>query len=157
MAPLDGPVEAPLDFLKKRLHAQVLGRHYIRYARKYIFKPPLVGEIVELFRRHFAPKLGELIQPCFITDTTDIEHPVTVFNRELFLATVPAADAAFYDAFLGTTAFHEFSDGRMEEKTQTLSRSSFSSSCLSAFAESTFDPDGMASTGSYGCLSQEGE
>jgi hypothetical protein len=157
MAPLDRPVEGPLDFLKKRLHSQVLGRHYIRYPRKYIFKPPLVGEIVELIRRHFAPKLGELIQPCFITDTTDIEHPVTVFNRELFLATVPAADMAFYDAFLGTTAFHEFSEGRMEETTQTLSRSSFSSPCLKMLAESMFEPDGLVSAGSYGSLAQEAE
>jgi hypothetical protein len=149
------PANDPLEFLKKRLHSHVLGRHYIRYPRKYIFKPPLIAEIVDLFRKHFAPKLEEMLEPCFITDTTDIEHPVTVFNRDLFLASVPAADVSFYEAFLGTTAFQEFSEGRMEETTQTLSRSSFSSPCLSRLAVSAFDPDELGSPTSYGSLTQE--
>jgi hypothetical protein len=143
--------EVIIEFIKKRRHPLILPWHYMRYQRRYIFGPVLVGEIVDLFRRHLAPRLDQLIRPCFITDTTDIDNPVTVFNRELFLASVPPKERPFYEAFVATTSFTEFAEGRMEEN-ETISRSAFSSPCLSALQASEFDPDELARAESYNSL-----
>jgi hypothetical protein len=125
------PSPEVLDFLKKRLHSLIVPAHYLSCPRRYIFKPRLVTEIVDMIRRHFAPKLDQLIQQCFITDTTEIEHPVTVFNRELFISSVRGPELPFYEAFLGTTAFDLFSEGMMNDAAEELSHSSLSSPSLS--------------------------
>jgi hypothetical protein len=132
-------VPEALDFIYKRLHHDVVPIHYIRYPRKFIFGPALISDILERFRHHLPPTLEQLIRPCFITDTTDIEHPVTVFNREVFMASIDSAEHAFYDAFIGTNAFQEFVDSKMEETAQTLSQSG-----TRARPESEFDADAFA-------------
>jgi hypothetical protein len=124
------PLQEALDFVHKRVHHGVVGVHYLRYPRRFIFREALVRDILTQFRHHLPPTLEQLIRPCFITDTTDIEHPVTVFNREVFMASIDSAEQPFYDAFIGTTAFQEFADSKMDETAMTLSRSSFSSPCL---------------------------
>jgi hypothetical protein len=70
---------------------------------------------------------------------------VTVFNRELFLGSVPEEDRDFYAAFVGTSMFHEFSDSLMDETSTAISSrvESFSTPSIATLARttSTFDPD----------------
>lgn len=75
----------------------------------------LVEAVLGYFRTSLERELDMLMRPYFITDTTDIEHPVTVFNQELFLMSIDRDQGPFYYAFLGTTSFQEFADSKLEE------------------------------------------
>jgi hypothetical protein len=79
-----------------------------------MFSQKVVRDILDAFARHLAPGLAGLLWPCFVTDMTDVDHPVTVFNREVFMASVRDDQREFYGAFLMTTMFQEFSDGLMD-------------------------------------------
>jgi hypothetical protein len=79
-----------------------------------MFTQGVANEIIRLFERHLAPRLAELLKPCFITDMTEADQPVTVFNRDVFLASVRDDQREFWGAFLHTTMFHEFSDRLMD-------------------------------------------
>jgi hypothetical protein len=139
--PEQKPLQEALEFIHKRLHHHIVPTHYLRYPRRFIFGAGIVRDILTHFRYHLPPTLEQLMRPCFITDTTDIENPVTVFNREVFMGSVDAAEQRFYDAFIGTQGFQEFADSKMDETAQTLSRSSHSSPCLVSLAPSEFDAD----------------
>jgi hypothetical protein len=54
----------------------------------------------------------------FVTDRTDEQHPVTVFNKELFFASLSPQMSPFYFAFSQTTMFQEFIDKKMDEKSR---------------------------------------
>jgi hypothetical protein len=75
----------------------------------------LVEAVMGYFRTRLERELEVLMRPCFITDTTDIEHPVAVFNQELFLMSIDEGQRLFYRGFLGTTSFQEFADSKLEE------------------------------------------
>jgi hypothetical protein len=120
------------DFMKAHLHPFSVPSTYSRYKHKYLLSPVLVDPLVGLFRCQLAPKLEVLIRPCFITDTTDPQNPVTVFNRDLFLESVRPDDTAFYRAFMSTTMFQEFSDSLLDATSNAISsrNGSRSMSCL---------------------------
>jgi hypothetical protein len=105
------------DFLKAHLHVFSIPSVYNLYEHKFLFSPGFCDQIVGLFQVQLAPKLEFLIRPCFITDTTDPEHPVTVLNRELFIESVPPADKPFYSGFIYTTMFQ---DSRIQCSMQRL-------------------------------------
>lgn len=103
---------------------------------KYAFIPPLVENILNIFSKHLAPDLENLIKPCFITDSTDINHPVTVFNSDLFLDSIKPKELPFYKQLINTSIFQLFCDGKTDE--MDVIKSLISKSCLS---ESTEDSD----------------
>jgi hypothetical protein len=110
------------EFVRARMHPLLLPFVYSHYSRRYILSEELIGEIAAMFASQIEPSLEELLRPCFITDTTDIDSPVTVFNKELFLASVDPADKPFYTAFVHTTAFQDFSDSLMDETARSATR-----------------------------------
>jgi hypothetical protein len=122
------------EFVKSRMHPFSVPFIYSHYPRKYIFTESLIEAIIGMFRLQIAPSLEQLLSPCFITDTTDIDNPVTVFNNDLFMASVRPADRPFYKAFLTTSPFHEYSDSLMDETAQSAGPrcASFSRSSLDA-------------------------
>ncbi|OHT12858.1 hypothetical protein TRFO_17111 [Tritrichomonas foetus] len=82
---------------------------------KYVFIPPLVERILHTFSSHFAPELESKIKACFVTDSTDLSHPITVFNKDLFLASVDPQQEEFYEAFINTTMFQQYCEGKTDE------------------------------------------
>jgi hypothetical protein len=124
------------EFVKTKMHPFSVPFIYWHYQRKYIFTESVIEDIICKFRVQIAPPLEQLLSPCFITDTTDIDNPVTVFNNDLFMASVKPADQPFYRAFLSTSAFHEYSDSLMEETAKSASPRcpSFSSPSLRSLA-----------------------
>jgi hypothetical protein len=113
-------------FLKDKMHGYVVPWSYLRYDRSYVFGQIIAEFIVDIFRGHFPSRLAQWVRPCSITDTTDIGNPVTVFNRELFLESVPQGDRSFYEAFTVTTVFQAFVDSAMDENERTVSQSRIS-------------------------------
>jgi hypothetical protein len=106
-----------------------------------MFSQKVVREILDLFEKHLAPPLAGLLRPCFVTDMTDVDHPVTVFNREVFIASVRDDQRQFYAAFLLTTMFQEFSDRMMDGtmRESGLRGSPETAATLSAFVEDYID------------------
>ena len=86
---------------------------------KYILTPFVIEDILSLFADFLAPSLTDSISSCFVTDTTDPENPITVFNKDLLLSIIPDNEKEFYSAFLSTQIFSEF----CEAKTDDFSRS----------------------------------
>ena len=103
-----------------------------RIKQKYVFVPPLVEDIMRLFSGHIAPKLEKMIKPCFVTDSTDLTNPVTVFNLDLFLASVKSDEEEFYREFCSTTIFQQFCDGKTDEMDITKKMLNDSSAPLSS-------------------------
>lgn len=90
-------------------------KYLITIETKFVFIPPLVENILQIFSQHLAPVLEGLIKPCFVTDSTELSRPVTIFNQEMFLANVKSREREFYQCFLTTTIFQEFCDGKTDE------------------------------------------
>ena len=139
---------AYFDFIVAHMHPCVSAHTYIISPKKYVFPTEVVDQIVATFRELIAPKIEKLIAPCFVSDTTDIENPVTIFNKELFLDSVGKKARPFFSEFVNTTMFQEFCDGKTDEKEKVLSqhmmRGPMSQSvATSALAASTFDLDSI--------------
>ena len=90
------------------------------FPQKYIFTPEVANKIMECFETSIAPTVDSLIKPCFVTETTDINHPVTVFNKELFLDSVPERARQFYSQFSTTTMFQDFCDTKTDATSQRI-------------------------------------
>jgi hypothetical protein len=110
-----GPNPDFLPFVKSRRTAFINPMAHIIPAMKYIFGQEVVDQIRVLFRVQIEPGLELLLRPCLITDTTDPDRPVTVFNKDLFLESVSPVNRPFYSAFMLTTMFHVYCDGLMDE------------------------------------------
>jgi hypothetical protein len=104
-----------VEFVRTRLHPYQYAPLFARIQHKYLLVPMLVEAVMGYFRTRLERELEVLMRPCFITDTTDIEHPVAVFNQELFLMSIDEDQRLFYRGFLGTTSFQEFADSKLEE------------------------------------------
>lgn len=90
--------------------------YYLRHhPSKYVFNPPLVEKILSIFAMHFAPKLEVRIKPFFVTDSTDLARPITVFNKDLFLESVDESEKAFYSLFIGTSTFEQYCGRKTDE------------------------------------------
>jgi hypothetical protein len=93
---------------------------YLHCERKYVLNDSQIEEIVTAFEELVAPQLNALAPLCFVTDRTDTRNPVTVFNRELFIASLTEPARDFYGAFSQTTMFQEFIDKKMEQKSRRI-------------------------------------
>lgn len=94
--------------------------------QKYVFTPEVCDKIIAAFAESVAPTVESLIKPCFVTETTDIDHPVTVFNKELFIDSVPPKAHTFYAAFTTTTIFQEFVDAQTDRAAQEIANETHS-------------------------------
>lgn len=88
--------------------------------QKYVFSLDVSNKIIDCFKNAVAPTVESLIKPCFVTETTDISNPVTIFNKELFLLSVPETDRPFFTAFINTTMFQDFCDSEADFKSQEI-------------------------------------
>lgn len=103
-----------LEFIKRRRHGFSRPFSYGTAETRYFFERSIVEQIVNLFKIHIAPMLEVVMKPCFVTDATNPDQPVTVFHRELFLGSLPPANRDFYEAFMTTTMFQQYLEGMME-------------------------------------------
>ncbi|OHT08621.1 hypothetical protein TRFO_22808 [Tritrichomonas foetus] len=101
------------DFAKPRVMVDQI-------PQKYIFTAEVVNQIMDCFMKSIAPTVEALIKPCFVTETTDINNPVTVFNKELFLDSVPENARPFYSLFATTTMFQDFCDTKTDATAQEI-------------------------------------
>jgi hypothetical protein len=97
-----------LEFLKVKRNPLSSCHSYCMYPRKYCFGQEIVDAILLIFRDGLAVPLETLVRSCFITDKTDLDRPVTVFNNELFMESVDPDHVEFYRQFMQTTMFQEF-------------------------------------------------
>ena len=95
------PFMRPIPFLKTK-------------PQKYVFFPAVVEAILGIFSNHFSHEL-ENLKACFVTDSTDLSHPITVFNKDLFLASVTPDQENFYEMFINTTMFQQYCEGKTDE------------------------------------------
>jgi hypothetical protein len=101
---------AYLDFVKSKRNPLSSWHSYCMYVRKFVFNREMVDAIVLLMTDHIVKPLEDLVRSCLITDRTVPENPVTVFSRDLFIESVDPKDAAFYQLFIQTTMFGEFTE-----------------------------------------------
>jgi hypothetical protein len=114
------------QFLKAHRHPLSGPMSYLSHGTEYIFSRDIVEQIVCTFRMQFEPQLEALMRPCFITDTTEPGLPVTVFNKDVFRASVNPEHMEFYSAFMMTTMFQQYLDGLMDanvKEIETVSQS----------------------------------
>lgn len=83
---------------------------------KYIFTEAVNDQIVDTFKKGLPVTIKSLMDPCFVSDTTDINNPVTIFNHELFVSSINPEWKEFFDLFLNTQIFQQFCDIRTDEK-----------------------------------------
>jgi hypothetical protein len=136
------------DFIATRIHKFAAPLSYAAHDRRYIFTLEISEAIDGLFRCQFAPLLERVMQPCFVTDRSD-RNPVTVFNQDLFLASVPHRE--FYEIFVSTTVFNEFADVLMDELVADgeSGRRRSSSICISPTLETANDSGLVGRSDSY--------
>jgi hypothetical protein len=93
---------------------------YIRSERRILFNEEQVDEIAAMFAALLAPDIAARALLFFVTDRTEPRRPITIFNAELFLASLEGKDAQFFRAFAQTMMFHEFIDRQIDETTSDL-------------------------------------
>ena len=105
---------------------------------KYVMQPSTIDAILDVFHFHLAPHVEDLINECFVTDTTDWDHPVTVCNKDLLMLQVPEKERVFYAAFTQTEMFDLFCDQLTDDFDVKWSQSmDFSQEPVDEAAEST--------------------
>lgn len=95
---------------------------------KYILTSDLIEEILSLFSEFFPLLLKDAVMCCFVTDSTDPDNPIRVFNKGLFNEFAAETDKDFFDDFTSTQIFTAFcdkiEDNYESEKTVINNRSS---------------------------------
>lgn len=81
---------------------------------KYVMTPFVIEDILSLFAEFFPPSLTETLQSCFVTDTTDLDNPITVINKDLLNSIVPEEESEFYKIFTSTQIFTDFSERKID-------------------------------------------
>lgn len=79
-----------------------------------ILRPDMVDQILTAFHHHLSNIVDPILPSCFATDSTDINHPITVLNQDLFLSHVNPEDAPFFQAFLNTHGFQEYTNAKTD-------------------------------------------
>lgn len=76
----------------------------------YLIPSNICNEILNTFKTHLPSILDDPIKECFVTDTTDIMNPITVFNKDLFFIRMPPEDEQFYLRMMQTQIWEVYSD-----------------------------------------------
>lgn len=76
----------------------------------YLIPSDVCNEILNVFKSHLPSILDDPIKECFVTDTTDIMNPITVFNRDLFFYQMPHEDEQFYQKLMQTQIWEVYCD-----------------------------------------------
>ncbi|OHS92961.1 hypothetical protein TRFO_12145 [Tritrichomonas foetus] len=89
----------------------------LMYPTKYLIHPKVARKIIKIFSKKVYGGLEDLIKPYFVTDTTDPQNPVSIFDLDFFLS---KGVHPFYAAFSNSTFFNSFvddlTDKMMDEK-----------------------------------------
>ena len=104
----------------KRLTPSHVEEFYWLNRRKYIFERNLVKDIILNIRSYIVPDLETHLKPCFITDTTDINHAVTIFNNDLFLYGIEDYAKPFFKEFVQTPIWVAFQTQCTEENAHSV-------------------------------------
>lgn len=76
----------------------------------YLIPSDVCNEILNVFKSHLPSILDDPIKECFVTDTTDIMNPITVFNKDLFFYQMPHEDEQFYQKLMQTQIWEVYCD-----------------------------------------------
>ena len=76
----------------------------------YLIPSNICNEILNLFKSHLPSILDEPIKQCFVTDTTDIMNPITVFNKDLFFVQMNPEDETFFQKMMQTQIWEGYCD-----------------------------------------------
>ena len=75
---------------------------------KYILSPELVRDFSALFTKPFVPSLKSFTKNFFITDSTNPDEPVTIFNKSMFSYHIQEKYKDFMQVFINTITFDQF-------------------------------------------------
>lgn len=82
---------------------------------RFIIPPSTANKILHVFSNLLADELPEKIRSCFVTDTTDPIHPVTICNMDLFMLNIPNEEKEFYTKFTQTDNWQYFCDKEADD------------------------------------------
>jgi len=120
-----------------RIHGYMKPKAFLeQIEQKYVFTPEIVDHIQQIFYDNFKTPLESSIRPCFVTDSTDVDKPVTVFNHEIFMMSIDRKDEPFYSQFSHSSIFQLFCDGKTDET--DLDKKSYVNSLSDHCAENSF-------------------
>ena len=117
-----------LEFFKKHGKTSCPVYYINLYTPKYVFTEEVVDLLFDIFTEALAPFTESLIWACLVTDTTDINNVITIFNKDLFMASIDPTMKSFFTEFLNTTVFERFSDGKIREKEASVANTAKRSS-----------------------------
>ena len=104
----------------KRLSPCHIEETYWLNRRKYIFEESLVKDILANVQSYIVPDEETQLKPCFITDTTDIDRAVTIFNNNLFLYGIEDYAKQFFTEFVQTPIWMAFQTECTERNAQSV-------------------------------------
>lgn len=87
----------------------------LMYQTKFVIHPLIVRKIIKCFVTEFYDKLTDMITPFFVSDSTDSNNPITVFNKNLFLKYIDNTSKDFYELFLQTSIFDMYTENKIAE------------------------------------------
>jgi hypothetical protein len=82
---------------------------------KVSFKEGIPEQILEIVQIPFGHIFSDAFVCFFVTDLSAHDHGITVFNKELFIAMVSAADVPFFEALMGSMTFQLYLEKRIND------------------------------------------
>jgi hypothetical protein len=83
--------------------------------QKYVFTAKFVQSAMSLFCAHVLECVRAVLFPCFVTDNTDRNLPVTVLNVDLLIRQFSDKDRPFWATFFRTQLFEMFVNRAVED------------------------------------------
>ena len=113
------PSQAWVDFFKN-IDPMMMPPHYMsQLQQNYIFTPRVVNKILNIFRNaSFIKFIIEYEEGCRVTETTDPDDPIIVFNKDMFMTITGPKHKEFFEKFLDTQMFETFIQRRIDKTKQ---------------------------------------
>jgi hypothetical protein len=86
-----------------------------RQGHKLAFPLRVAEQILAIVQAPLGQITSDLLVCFFVTDLSADDEGITVFNRELFIATVPASDQAFFNMLFDSMSFQLYVEKRIHD------------------------------------------
>lgn len=80
---------------------------------KYAFPASVANDVIGILQGPFQNILTEFLICFFVTDMSEQDHEITMFNKELFLGQVPESELQFWDMLMDSSSFQEYIEDRI--------------------------------------------
>lgn len=86
--------------------------HYIQLKQSFYFSPFIINQIISIIQKPFQNLFSDMSDAFFVTDISNGKES-TLFNSDLFIATVPLESFDFFKEFVHCQSFHFYLDKRL--------------------------------------------